>query len=942
MTRSHGVGDSGVDKPRPNPESIEEHALRLYNLGFNIVPVGVDKKPLCSWSSERKIPLEVLRKKIKNATGVAVIGGVENPFKPVSVLAIIDIDDPGIIEKSPLLKNLLGKTVAWKTGVRCPDCREKHVEVVEPGVRFKCSKCGREFTIREAERGIGALVYLPADEAEKYLKNTLRLGPVEILVKNYQLLPPSIHPSGVFYEYFKPLDPSKPNHGIYFLTDTELENLLEELKTLSKTVDNKPSLIENPGFFGKEEKTLSTRIGGGKALRELSDSEIIEIKELLKNIYKPGFRQHVWLFLSGWAVKAGISPVSIAKALKMLYDETGDTDSLKIRASALVYTYGKAGVSLASYSAMLEKILGGTPYGIDKSFQEGEALKGRTGLQEILEFFYPEEKALEIISRLEEIFGASSPYRDSVVEIIDYEKQIYVVANLRKLVTLRAVRKGDGLVNKDKVIEGAPTQLTVYINPIGGVTKYQVVWETTTRPRPLVIGPAYLDEIVERLKIEGLVKQGKLAYDVVSTVFEGFLRKKKAVIVEHTDATGFMYIDGKLLNANISIEPVSTDELRNALEVLNELASWYEHVIDKFATVVKWAVIAPFSFAYKQKGRWVKWLYLYGASKTGKSTLGEIVLSMWGLDTRHVKTGASIDTPARIGSVLSQSTFPILINEPAGALMKEEIVEILKNAVTDKTARSKYSRGSYVDIPALAPLLFTSNKHLPRDDALLRRLIPVCFTFSNIPSEERIKEFESKVKPKIAMLKSLGSWIANYILEHDLEDIDPLKYAGEVLKQAYVEAGLTPPSWIDAEVETDAEAGFYDDVKEAVRVYLVKKINEEYARFVGKLVIEHIEGSYNDTVSVDKANVPFPQRVKIVLENKLIPFLILKNEEVIATTELSRQLEEVTGNIGGLRGLAELLGWDYRVVKIGGKTHRVAVIELNKLIEFLEAETEPA
>lgn len=71
----------------------------------------------------------------------------------------------------------------------------------------------------------------------------------------------------------------------------------------------------------------------------------------------------------------------------------------------------------------------------------------------------------------------------------------------------------------------------------------------------------------------------------------------------------------------------------------------------------------------------------------------------------------------------------MLVNEPGAAIAKEDIVEIIKNAVESTIVRDRYVRGSYTEIPALAPLIFTSNKVLPRDDALLRRFLMVRFTY---------------------------------------------------------------------------------------------------------------------------------------------------------------------------------------------------------------------
>jgi len=262
-----------------------------------------------------------------------------------------------------------------------------------------------------------------------------------------------------------------------------------------------------------------------------------------------------------------------------------------------------------------------------------------------------EDRALAVIHELSEILQTLSPYRDSVVELLDYEKQLYAVANLRKLVIVRAKRVNNTLVYKERVAVVCPTRVVVvYSNPIGGVTKYEVVFEGATLQKPLVVGPALVDEIADRLAVEGLVYHRKLIYDTLSAIVQAFIRKGKAEVKTEIEAPGFYLVDGRLVTVKYSVESVNTEKLKQALELLNELAEvWFKHVQDKFSTIVKWGAVAPFSYILKQKGRWIQWLYLYGDSATGKTTLGKLILRMWGLDAKHEKTGASIDTVARLG-----------------------------------------------------------------------------------------------------------------------------------------------------------------------------------------------------------------------------------------------------------------------------------------------------
>jgi predicted RNA-binding Zn-ribbon protein involved in translation (DUF1610 family) len=205
--------------------------LELYKAGYNIVPIGSDKRPLTSWSSTRRIELEELKRVLSKATGIAIVGGPENPWKPVADLILIDIDDPRVLDESPRLKELVESTTCWRTGPRCPECYNKHLEVLEPGRRFRCPGCGSEFRVDKAARGLGALLVIDIDVSRRLLGGSVRLGPVELLLKNYQLIPPSLHPTGVKYEWVRELDLSLPNHSIRSVEEFELRELLEELES---------------------------------------------------------------------------------------------------------------------------------------------------------------------------------------------------------------------------------------------------------------------------------------------------------------------------------------------------------------------------------------------------------------------------------------------------------------------------------------------------------------------------------------------------------------------------------------------------------------------------------------------------------------------------------------------------------------------------------------
>ena len=189
----------------------------------------------------------------------------------------------------------------------------------------------------------------------------------------------------------------------------------------------------------------------------LGEEQIERIRSLLRPAYRSGFRQLIWLFFSGWAAKSGVDPVSALRILKGLYDETGDEDSLKMRAGALVYSYKKAGFDLERYSAEIERIAGEKPYGLEREIRE-EDIKGITGLQEVLKASLGNKEAFDIISGISEVFGASMESIESFSEIFEAirraESQEEVMNLIKRLPDGVGIQKLVDLALKEGLIPG--------------------------------------------------------------------------------------------------------------------------------------------------------------------------------------------------------------------------------------------------------------------------------------------------------------------------------------------------------------------------------------------------------------------------------------------------------------------------------------------------------
>jgi len=515
-----------------------------------------------------------------------------------------------------------------------------------------------------------------------------------------------------------------------------------------------------------------------------------------------------------------------------------------------------------------------------------------------------EKEEIEKLNRKNRRINRSEPYEIKEEEIIgDF---YYRIAIFRKNKVANFIIK-EGFVYKDQITS------SIF---------YDLVLETANK-KNFFIKEATLDEIIMKMKSCGLVVSNQKIKDVLSEVLLALEKKQKIKQKEFTK-TGFFFDaeNDDLKISKLEVKKYKKEDLRRALLFLNELVnSCYSHIVDKFATVLKWFITAPFSFLVKQKGSFLRGLYLYGSSGTGKTSICVISSYIWG-NFKNIKgegrTGASIDTIARLGAVLSEDTFPEVISEPAGPLQKEEILEAIKNAVTNITVRGKYLGGNYIEIPALSNIAFTSNYFIPKsDEAFLRRFITITFSISEKPKKE-VEEFLKMKDLARKFLPSLGSTIVFYINElkelvFSLTESTQISVAEEILKFLYNKAGLEVPDWVNLKYDGEFSLKDWED---ELKYSLIAKLKEIFLKEIKDKILFLPEGKKGAEV------------LKEILEKEMVSFAFLKGEKVYLTSKILNKIEE---NIISLRSLAEILGYPYKKRKsfrIAGKVFTVSVIEI--------------
>lgn len=384
--------------------------------------------------------------------------------------------------------------------------------------------------------------------------------------------------------------------------------------------------------------------------------------------------------------------------------------------------------------------------------------------------------------------------------------------------------------------------------------------------------------------------------DCLSAIISAFEDTGKAIINDSVTTGGYYLIDGKLIANDTNQLPISSPDLMQSkddakrrmldcISVLEELNKRWKKSV--FSTVIKWSIISPFSYILKRYNKWIPSLFLYGWSKAGKTTLGIVVLSMWRKYTPKTKDEymlgfGSISSEARFGNVVSRDTYPRLINE-VGSLSDPKygyLLEIMKNAVENLTARGRIENyRNYVTIPALSPLILTSNHNPPQNDTgYKRRILGLFFDKNDAHQEKDAKEFGKWFEEKRDFLGTLGDYVAAYLKEHYQEllqliskgDADWEEISKIILQSFYKSASKEAPEWVNDDIiEQNTLEESKEDATVELRAFLVNEINEYYNKYV-KTIETYGNG---EATRQDIGNTKLMDRIVFCIDYKIIPYI---------------------------------------------------------------------
>lgn len=411
-------------------------------------------------------------------------------------------------------------------------------------------------------------------------------------------------------------------------------------------------------------------------------------------------------------------------------------------------------------------------------------------------------------------------------------------------------REGAVRETPNVVLNAALETATVRVSPRGGITRYEC--EFVGAPRTTLSVGGTLPEVAGRLVEEGITILPHQLQPALAAIIQTMRERQYCHQTDEDGLPGFYparYRDPATMTIDLAdgiksvdsrLPPLDRAELRRALTALDDLIKrWFSYSDEaraRISTIVKWALVAPFSYVRKHLGIPADYVVLHGTSQTGKSVAGQLTLSVWARnDAQQRKQFGGFNTEARIGESLAESTYPVVVDEVD--LGDERLHSILKNAWESLISRQPLTATRQKQPrDALAGALLTTNLGVPVPDGLRNRCAVLTYSLQDRDwTLGNQQEFQREALPQIQQLHHIGAyaWAVVQRTPTILEERSWERLGAEILTGAYRYAGLEVPGWIyDAyEYRIDTATTARTAIAIAFRAYLVREFGQAFPKY---------------------------------------------------------------------------------------------------------------
>ena len=805
--------------------------------------------------------------------------------------------------------------------------------------------------------------------------------------KHFTVLPPSIHPSGRRYAF--------SNHPTVGIAKLDEEELLAVYKALNEAFGVPIPEDINPTAKAVEVETMATNEpirevkGTVKAPREFKTLSPVEVYNLLGPYYVPGTRQDLTLYLSGYLAKAKVDIFNAVDIVLTFVENDQQPDAktkeeVERRLEALFYSYGKVfgleGLK-ASYgenlidklAEYLNNLLQRYNLSISKEFIEGRLraksspVKGREGLREIIEKVlrskgFSEEDAhdegLKVLSELSNLLKVD--VERTITIPVKVGSTYYANDPKRGILylTRKRVRVGNDEIviwEKEYVLGYYIKEIRVLINPSEDIDRYyNIVFEHPITKDTLTYTEATIEEVSRDLLTKAGVRNPYRLKGAISSIVEAFVTKGLAEVEIKAPATGFFEVEGELKffespKFRLNLPPVDIEKTKEAFRKLEELLEFY-HFSDRALANLYFDIQAPLGLIRKQYGRENKILFNFGTPHVGKTLIRKLMGYLWGLREDKSVIGASNITAPQLSHKLNQTTLAITLDEVRNALSNPHLADLLKTATTNIHVKSRIDKNRgyrMTEFHAYASPVIITNYVPQLYIGLEDRLIPVEWDITDKRTKEEVSRFEGRLAQYKEDLAYIGSYLRAFYLQNWdrikplILNEDQIEAGRKLLVMVYESLGLRVPEWLrpitlEYEIEQPSEEELF---LTTIREDLLEK-----CRMVG--VVEVIDPTTEEerTIKESILNLPWRERIEHLAKRGALPeYMVLGRRKIYIKPSLIQAIRKRTGFelAGGLKNLAQLLGYKYDNFKPIGKAMAIPIDDLvEKLPQRIPEEEE--
>ena len=488
---------------------------------------------------------------------------------------------------------------------------------------------------------------------------------------------------------------------------------------------------------------------------------------------------------------------------------------------------------------------------------------------------------------------------------LEFLKEVCIeIEQMRSGQVVKIDRLFDYLViqKKKKIFNFVIQEGVEFQDPVRRRVRFDLTLRTNKNGGLIHVSNTSIEGLVNLLKEQALVADTYHAKNALSVLISNLIQAGKIEQKKECSSPSIVLIDNKLTLSKIQPRKIEKEELRKSLEFLNYVVeNFYNYAKAEFVTALKWFIISPFSFVSKQQHSYIPALFNYGPGGTGKSAAARLLQNLY-IDFYHDEqkeeiSGDGIGTAARLGELLSYSSFPVLVNEPGKIFWDEEISEVFKASITQLICRQAFRNGILEKFPAFANLYLSSNDYLPKTTYWLRRF---CLVFwENFPEPGKEDEFRKALDKAKKFLPTIGHYILYNVFNFE-ELILELKYsnwieiAESILQKLYKDAGLEIPAWL--ELKTNVT---YDH----------EKLNEEQKALVFSFLRREL---VKEARNFKDKDITIFGAMRILFNANVLPWLKKDSKNVYLLRPVLDVLKRYNIKISCLRGLASILNYKYK------------------------------